>query len=80
MQEGKEGMVVLVVDINAQGVVTDAKVVRSSGDARLDQAALSVVPKWTFNPAMENGKPVVGQVRVPIEFTMHDPAETNKGA
>ena len=73
MQEGKEGTVVLVVDINAQGAVTGAKVARSSGDARLDQAALSAVPKWTFNPAMENGKPVAGQVRVPVQFAMHEP-------
>ena len=73
MQEGKEGTVWLVVDINAQGVVTGAKVERSSGDTRLDQAALSAVPKWTFNPAMKNGKAVAGQVRVPIEFAMHEP-------
>ena len=73
LQEGKEGTVVLVVDINAQGAVTGAKVARSSGDVRLDQAALSAVPKWKFNPAMENGKPVAGQVRVPVEFAMHEP-------
>ena len=73
LQAGKEGTVVLVVDINAQGAVTGAKVARSSGDARLDQSALSVVPKWKFNPAMENGKPVAGQVRVPVEFLMHEP-------
>lgn len=72
-QEGVEGMVVMVVDVGADGRVTNAVVDRSSGDSRLDASALSAVRGWTFHPEMRAGKPVASRVRVPIQFAAHDP-------
>lgn len=73
LKEGKTGMTVLVVDIDAQGSVTGLKVERSSGDARLDAAALETAVKWRFNPATKQGRPVASKVRVPIQFAMDEP-------
>lgn len=73
LKEGKTGMTVLMVDIDAHGSVTGLKVERSSGDARLDAAALETAVKWRFNPAMKQGRPVASKVRVPIQFAMDEP-------
>lgn len=70
LKEGKTGVTVLVVDIDAQGSVVGTQVERSSGDARLDAAAQEAAAKWRFNPAMKQGQPVASKVRVPVEFAM----------
>ncbi|MBV2208827.1 MAG: TonB family protein [Thermomonas sp.] len=75
VKDGKEGTVILLVNYDTQGRVTNAVVERSSGDARLDQSALDVVPKWTFKPEIKNGKPVAGKTRVPVEFAMDEPGQ-----
>src|SRR5690606_37114003 len=51
LKEGKTGVTVLVVDIDARGGVTGTRVERSSGDARLDGAAQEAAAKWRFTPA-----------------------------
>lgn len=79
LKEGKTGVTVLVVDVDAQGGVIDVKVERSSGDARLDVAAQEAAAKWRFNPAMKQGQPVAGKVRVPVEFAMDEPADAQAG-
>lgn len=80
LKEGVTGTVVLVVDIDAQGRVTGLNVDRSSGDARLDSAALSAAARWNFQPALEHGKRVAGKVRVPVEFAMDKPADAAQAA
>ena len=65
-------MVVLVVDVSTDGSVSGARVDRSAGDQRLDAAALDAVKQWKFLPAMKDGKPVVSQVRVPVDFRVDD--------
>jgi TonB family protein len=44
--------------IGTDGSVRDAKVLKSSGHASLDQAALSALSLCHFKPATDNGKPV----------------------
>jgi hypothetical protein len=39
-----------------------------------DEASLEAVRNWRFTPAMENGKPVEGWVRVPIDFQAPPPS------
>ena len=80
LKEGKTGVTVLVVDIDAQGIVTGMKVEHSSGDARFDAAALEAAAKWRFNPATKQGQPVASKVRVPIEFALDEPADAAAGA
>lgn len=62
------GNIVLLVDVAADGSVTDAVVERSEPAGVFDEVALEAVRNWKFNPAMEDGKPVAGRVRVPIKF------------
>ncbi len=62
-----EGTVVFQVVIQADGNVTDIKVVKSP-DAELTQMAIDGVSKWRMNPARRaDGEPV--PVMVPIEVT-----------
>ena len=79
LQEQKEGMVVLVVEIDAAGHPVGLKVEHSSGDARLDSAAMAAAAKWKFQPALERGKPVASKVKVPVQFAMHAPAVDGAG-
>ena len=73
LKAGVEGTVVMVVDVGADGRVTNAVVDRSSGDSRLDASALSAVRGRAFHPEMRAGKPVASRVRVSIQFAAHDP-------
>ncbi len=54
-----EGAVLVRYDVGADGSVTRVVVVRSSGDAWLDQAAVTCVSRyWRNIPASRDGKPV----------------------
>jgi len=75
LKEGKTGVTVLVVAIDAQGGVIGTKIERSSGDARLDAAAQEAAAKWRFTPAMKQDQPIASKVRVPVEFAMDEPAD-----
>ncbi|QIL19916.1 TonB family protein [Thermomonas sp. HDW16] len=72
LKQGVSGTVVLVVDVAEDGSVFAAKVDRSAGNESLDAAALDAVKQWKFKPAMQSGKHVVSQVRVPITFNPED--------
>jgi protein TonB len=66
---GLEGEVLLRVFVAADGRPTDVVVLRSSGHAILDAAAVETVRnRWRFIPAMRNGVPVDDTVQVPIRF------------
>jgi len=67
------GRVVLIVDVAADGSVSGARVEKSEPAGVFDQATLDAVKNWTFKPAMKDGEPVAGRVRVPVEFAMDGP-------
>jgi TonB family protein len=67
-----EGRVLVQVTIGVDGVPGDLVLSTSSGNADLDQAALDAVAEWRFNPHICNGKPVVGEAVVPVEFNLHE--------
>lgn len=75
LKEGRTGLTLLVVDIDAVGRVTGTRVERSSGDARLDLAAQEAAAKWRFTPATKQGRPVASKVRVPVEFAQDEPTQ-----
>ncbi|MEO0203091.1 MAG: energy transducer TonB, partial [candidate division WOR-3 bacterium] len=54
-QEGREGTVVLAFSVDANGNVFNIQVVRSSGYADLDNAAIVALEQWKFAP--KPGKP-----------------------
>jgi protein TonB len=69
---GEEGTVVLEVYVLENGRVGEARIKKSSGHPRLDEAALREVKRsWRLLPGTENGKPVPmwGQFAVTFKLT-----------
>ncbi|MBE2292153.1 MAG: energy transducer TonB [Xanthomonadaceae bacterium] len=69
-RSGIEGEVILVIDVDANGNVTNVSVERSSRNRDLDRAAMEAARKWRFNPSIVNGQKAAGRVRVPVNFTL----------
>lgn len=66
----RQGVLLVQLDVNAEGRVDHAVLLESSGDASLDDAALSTLGRWVLRPATENGRPVPGRVEVPVRFRL----------
>jgi protein TonB len=64
----EEGTVLLRVNLDAQGIVLDINIEKSSGLQRLDQAALEAVKQWRFVPAKRGQVAIPSSALVPIEF------------
>ncbi|WP_051382813.1 energy transducer TonB [Gloeobacter kilaueensis] len=69
-QNNWEGKVIVKAYINADGSVGEVQVVRSSGHAELDQAAIEAVKRTRFEPAHRGEEAVAAWVRVPITFSL----------
>lgn len=67
---GEEGEVRLRVHVDPAGNAQQVEVFRSSGFARLDQAALHTVKQWRFIPARQGDQPISAWVIVPIQFSL----------
>jgi protein TonB len=74
---GEQGLVVLRVLIDETGRAARVEVQRSSGFARLDEAAFKAVQRAQFRPYVENGVPRQALAVVPIEFTWKSHAANN---
>ncbi|MFT7670955.1 MAG: protein TonB [Planctomycetota bacterium] len=64
-----EGTVVLVIQVDAAGNVTDLVVEKSSGHKSLDESACKAFRRWVFQPR-KNGEPVVRHLRKPFTFRL----------
>jgi protein TonB len=62
------GQVLLALSVGADGKVASANVLRSSGIAPLDKAALEGVRNWTFKPATRDGVAQSSKLQVPVNF------------
>lgn len=71
--EGIEGRVVVRVTISKEGAAIRPEVVVSSGDPRLDQAAIDSILAWKFKPATINGMKEAVDVQIPLKFQLVDP-------
>lgn len=69
-RERRQGAVVVLVRLDADGRVESARLATSSGDARLDAAALAAARRCRFRAATRNGMPVASEVRVPYTFQL----------
>ena len=69
--EVEQGMVVLRVLIDEQGVACSIEIETSSGSARLDHAAREAVERAAFRPYIEDGSPRRAFVLIPIEFSLN---------
>jgi protein TonB len=65
-----EGTVILEVRVSSEGRVDDLRIKESSGHRILDQAAMSSVRTWEFEPGRRNGLRIAMTVMVPVRFTL----------
>jgi protein TonB len=70
LEAGLEGSPKLLLKIDATGRVIEAKLHTSSGVPSLDAAALGVIRRWEFRPAMRNGRAVPFEILKRFEFTI----------
>lgn len=68
LREHREGVVLLLVKVSAEGRPTSVEVRRGSGTRLLDEAAVRAVRRWRFDPARMGGKSVASDVEVPVRF------------
>jgi protein TonB len=66
----EEGKVMLRVYVLPDGNPQDIEIKRSSGSARLDEAAKAAVQRWRFVPARRGNAAVAAWVVVPIVFKL----------
>ncbi|MBO5817700.1 MAG: energy transducer TonB [Paludibacteraceae bacterium] len=80
MEKGIQGRVICQFVVEKDGKPSNIKVVRSSGDASLDEEAVRVIgtmPKW--KPGIQRGKPVRVTFTLPLSFRLSDePKESAK--
>ncbi|HUH91369.1 MAG TPA: energy transducer TonB [Lysobacter sp.] len=69
LRRGESGTVLVQAHIGPDGVPTSVTVAEGSGSRLLDRAAVDAVRRWRFQPALQDGRPTVGTVNIPIEFT-----------
>jgi TonB family protein len=69
---GVSGAVLLQLDIDATGAVTDARVLEPAGHG-FDEAALGAAKKLVFDPATKDGKPIASKLNYRFTFTWKAP-------
>ncbi len=69
-QAGIEGKTVVKALVDIDGSIIDAKVLKSSGNQMLDQAAVVAARKYKFTPAKQRDKFVRVWVAIPITFQL----------
>ena len=67
----EQGVVMLKVSVTAAGRAADVELHRSSGYARLDEAALKAVRRGVFKPARVGLTAVACAVEVPVRFGLN---------
>jgi len=70
---GEAGTVVMLLTVDESGRVIDAKLDKSSGFERLDQAAINeALRTWRLLPGTVGGKPVTMQYKFAVTFKITD--------
>lgn len=69
---GEQGLVLLRVQVTADGTADSVELQTGSGSSRLDQAALEAVKKWQFIPAKRGEQSVSASVVVPVRFSIEE--------
>ena len=67
-KKGWEGRVIIQVEIDREGNVSEIKVLESSGFKVLDNASLKTLKKWKFRPAKIGNKFVDDTLNIPVKF------------
>ncbi len=69
---GIEGQAVVEALVDVNGSVADARILKPSGNASLDQAAVDAAMRSKFSPARQRDKAVRVWVSIPFRFTLND--------
>jgi periplasmic protein TonB len=67
----EEGRVTVKFVVDAEGNVSDVQVIGPSGKERLDNAAIALVKRWRYHPALQAGKPVPTTISAVVVFRLH---------
>ena len=71
MRAGLQGVVMLQILVDTDGRPLEVSIHKSSGHRMLDEAARRfVLKRWTFTPAMKDGRAVQAIGIVPIDFNL----------
>ena len=70
--EGAEGKVIVAISIAKDGSIIDVRLLKSSGNPRIDAQALENVKRFRFAPAEVNGEPVDFVLRHIYTFELYD--------
>lgn len=66
----EEGRVLLKVRVGPDGSAQEVELAKSSGFARLDEAARNAVAHWRFTPARQGQQAIAAWVNVPLVFRL----------
>jgi protein TonB len=69
---GIEGQTVVKALVDIDGSIRDVQILKSSGNAMLDEAALAAARNWKFSPAKQRDKYVRVYVSIPVNFRLVD--------
>ncbi len=70
IRRNQEGTTLIRAKVSRSGGIEKLMIYQSSGYALLDQAAMTAVQKWEFEPAKQNGLIVSSWVQVPVNFVL----------
>ncbi|MFC1734326.1 energy transducer TonB, partial [candidate division KSB1 bacterium] len=65
---GIEGLVIIQVLVDKEGVPREFNVVQSLGNNGCDEAAIDAIRQVRFIPAKQNGSPVPFRMNIPVRF------------
>jgi protein TonB len=69
-EDGLEGLVILIVDVGADGRVLAVRWAHRSGVPALDYAAREAILHWRFQPATDGEGPVSGHAQISVQFSL----------
>lgn len=71
-ENSQTGQVMLRVDVDAQGKVSDVRVLSATNPGVFEEVSIAAARQWTYRPALKDGKPVAAAVRIPVTFAMDE--------
>lgn len=69
---GIEGYVILEMSISDRGLILEIKVLQSKPEGVFDQVAIDAVKKWSFSPAIVDGKTVTSRIKQKVNFELNE--------
>jgi protein TonB len=72
LRRREQGYVVVEFTVNAQGATQDISVVEAEPRGAFESEARRAVARWTFEPALQDGRPVAQRIRHTLEFTLEN--------